>query len=1740
MVFGESRSKDRARKRAAGKLFSVLLTVAMVLQGSPFAYAEEILAAMEQEDAVTPAVVEEPAAEGPVAEDATEESVAEDATEEAAPAEAEAVAIEGQGEADAESEPAEAVAAKTEYVYEDDTLKVTAKLDDAAAIPDDAQLMVTAITAESDKYNYDAYMTALNEGGQPKANGQNTMLYDVAFLVYAEDGTATEVQPTVGSVHVTFDFKKAQLESIGVEDSEQVSVTHLPLVDSAKADTTAQATNITPNDVIVEDVETAQVDVNADKVELEAKQFSVYAFSVPVERDDQDTYTYSDDDVEIIAVLSEPDALPNDAVLMMTKVTSDSQEFDYDAYMAALNKDAEKYGKSFTEKNTLLYDITFYTKDENGNLNEIQPAEGFVSIEVHFKKNQITKDLGIEDAQDINVIHLSVSDDASVNNMVAGTELTPEMITAETVEAKSTVEEETVSFEATSFSIWAFNNDGNITVPEVSTDTFAASPFNVLTGEFGQLANFGLVGFDSVAITTHTNSNIATEHLNLGGQAMGTNKLSSPGELSYIGTSITGGGTFNLTDGNNGGGTYNDSVIVLGSGINGTKIEGAPGDRAWKFIVDNNLYNVNGPQLSTDGGETVNALQVEKQGIKFLDLAALKGQAESLSDKFGGFGDTRVEKDFHDQNYAQIKIEDDVTVASVTLDARTELFGNGLYVDDHLVSDDKRHVLIINVDANGLDAIGFPGVIIDNDGDKQPDNGTFGEVSTWTKSNVIVNVIDSSKPDGRFTGNFNVNRLTYATIVAPDANVIANVNVNGEIIANKITIKQEFHRDSFTFDNYITVKGGMRAKKTLDDSSEDLPTYEFKLSAIDNAPLPLGAKDGALVVNNEADGMIYFGFITFEEPGEYKYTIEEVIPENPEEGIDYDRTKYTVGVVADWQEDEHGNPALVIVRYNIYDEDGNVVDRLDYEEGKTGVVTFNNTTNTQETTDVTVEKTWANADGSATWPKGVEVTFQLTADGKDVAGKTLTLSAAKTSGKFTGLPKYKVVDGKEVEIVYGATESDVAGYTSVVSAIEGGVISAANTQETTDVTVEKTWANADGSATWPKGVEVTFQLTADGKDVAGKTLTLSAAKTSGKFTGLPKYKVVDGKEVEIVYGATESDVAGYTSVVSAIEGGVISAANTQETTDVTVEKTWANADGSATWPKNASVAVALMADGEQVDQAVLTSESSSHTFTNLPEYKVVDGQMVKIEYKVEEKDVTGVPSNYNTTVAKKNAGFTITNSEITTAIEVKKTWANADGTDAWPENVTVTMQLKADGQLVEGKTATLDADHTSYIFGSLPRYNASTGKLISYTVEEIDVAGYTSSYGALTDGAITVTNKQDTTTYTVNKTWSNADGTSTWPENVTVSIQLTADGEAVSGKTATLSADQPSYTFENLPKYKAGSKNLIQYSAEELDVAGYTSAIAAADAGAITFNNTQDKGAFQLKKVVEGTNDSTKDFTFTITLDGSDAVVFGTAYPFQKLDKDGNEADSGNVTVTSPISITLKAGEVYKIDNLPVGTTWSVEETAIPTGYEKKSIEPSSGTIGKDAEAKVVATNTYSAAGSFQIAGLTKVLKNGELKAKQFSFQLKDADGKVLQTAYNDDSGNITFSAISYTLADLKGAASKKFSYTVNEVVPAGATKNADGTYTAGGITYSGDVVSFEVTVSDNGDGTLKIEGAEGGKVDLKHAFVNSQQEKKQAEKKKLAKTSDLANPGLMAGIAGAGLAIVVIGLINRRRRRDQ
>ena len=88
-----------------------------------------------------------------------------------------------------------------------------------------------------------------------------------------------------------------------------------------------------------------------------------------------------------------------------------------------------------------------------------------------------------------------------------------------------------------------------------------------------------------------------------------------------------------------------------------------------------------------------------------------------------------------------------------------------------------------------------------------------------------------------------------------------------------------------------------------------------------------------------------------------------------------------------------------------------------------------------------------------------------------------------------------------------------------------------------------------------------------------------------------------------------------------------------------------------------------------------------------------------------------------------------------------------------------------------------------------------------------------------------------------------------------------------------------------------------------------------------------------------------------------------------------------------------------------------------------------------------------------------KDLQGAVLKEGQFSFVLKDADGKVLQTVTNDAEGNISFN-VEYNKAG-------EYTYTISEVVPEDAENNVKDH-----ITY--DTTEHEVTVTViNGEGKL-------------------------------------------------------------------
>ena len=200
---------------------------------------------------------------------------------------------EASSQESAETAKVPEVREQKEYTYEDDEIYVVAVLDDAAAVPDDAKLQVTAINESSSDYNYDAYMEALNENAEEKEyNSDNTLLYDVAFLYEEKDaegngtGKIIEYQPDFGAVKISISFKQDQLsDQIVTErnENEEVEILHLPLSDSVRdsVDTTADATDISKDDIRVESVQSEQIDVSGENVEFKVSGLSVLSVARP-------------------------------------------------------------------------------------------------------------------------------------------------------------------------------------------------------------------------------------------------------------------------------------------------------------------------------------------------------------------------------------------------------------------------------------------------------------------------------------------------------------------------------------------------------------------------------------------------------------------------------------------------------------------------------------------------------------------------------------------------------------------------------------------------------------------------------------------------------------------------------------------------------------------------------------------------------------------------------------------------------------------------------------------------------------------------------------------------------------------------------------------------------------------------------------------------------------------------------------------------------------------------------------------------------------------------------------------------------------------------------------------------------------------------------------------------------------------------------------------------------------------
>ena len=358
-------------------------------------------------------------------------------------------------------------------------------------------------------------------------------------------------------------------------------------------------------------------------------------------------------------------------------------------------------------------------------------------------------------------------------------------------------------------------------------------------------------------------------------------------------------------------------------------------------------------------------------------------------------------------------------------------------------------------------------------------------------------------------------------------------------------------------------------------------------------------------------------------------------------------------------------------------------------------------TNTEKTA-VDVTKTWVGTPAAS-------VTIKLFADGTEK--ETVTLTAADNwTHTFANLDKY-AADGHE--IVYTVDETPVTNYTKAISGDAANGFTITNTiTGKVNIPVTKVWVGPEASS-----AKVT--LYADG--VEKDSVTLNAANNwVHVFANLDKYN----NGTEIVYTITEEPISNYDSAITGdvATGFTVTNTNTEKVA-VDVTKNWVG-------PATDSVTIKLLADGVEVESAVLTATDNwMHTFSNLPKY-AADGH--EIVYTVDEYDV---PSYVKAIEGTSTTGFTVTNT-ITGKVDipVTKVWVG-------PATDSVTVNLYADGVKVDTVQLTA-ANQWKHTFANLDKYE--NGREIVYTVDEVLIPGYKTKITGDAQRGFTITNSKET------------------------------------------------------------------------------------------------------------------------------------------------------------------------------------------------------------------------------------------------------------------------------------------------------------------------------------------------------------------------------------------------------------
>lgn len=1129
------------------------------------------------------------------------------------------------------------------------------------------------------------------------------------------------------------------------------------------------------------------------------------------------------------------------------------------------------------------------------------------------------------------------------------------------------------------------------------------------------------------------------------------------------------------------------------------------------------------------------------------------------------------------------------------------------------------------------------------------DKFDFGEIE-YTKPGTYTYLIAEATPsqnDASWLPGFGYSSASYrVTVTVKDRG-------DGTLSQPAVKMEQTYTDDGVSHEdspievadkiakitNTYRPKGtSVTLKATKRFTGGELAGNDFTFQLLDNDGKELQA------VQNDKDGKVAFTAIDYATPGDHDYAIKEVA--GNDSTVVYDAKDVKVHV-------------------KVTDEKGELKAVATYD-GEKAVPTF---TNSKPTTDVTVEATKiltgkdltadaftfglydqaGNEVAKGTNDRGGKV--ELAVKNLNLGEYDYTLKEEKAGQTVDGV----AYDAKEVKVHVKVEQNQGDNNKTKVTVTYDGAATAPTFNNTYDakgsviLTATKTIKVADGfdHTTKPADGEFTFDL----KDAAGNVLDTAKNDANGKVSFTREFQLSDldgAASKDFTYTIVEQpgaepgmDYDGHplTYTVTVTDGGngalnakaIVTSASGSDTFTNTyqpaatglalgAQKSYVKKDDNTPIvPKcgeftfdvyEGNLTAEQLAGAKPVRTATNGADGSvnfdafSYAKPGTHEYTIVErkGDLAYVTYDaaVHHAVVTVADNAGALQASVAYDGTNVTKPSFTNTYEAQ---ATDSGAIALTKSVDVhdgSYQLKAgdfafelvgsDGSVIQ--TQKNDA-HGKVAFDKLTFDHAGT---FTYTVREVQPTGdapgvpgvtytgktYTLTYvvkdnndGKLavesstakpskgTENGVTPNTMTFANSYQPGATSYQISGIKVLENTDSATMRTPADGEftfalidAATGQEIDRTTNAGiAFTFKAISYTATGSHT---YQVKE--VAGQDGTITYSDAVLDVTVSVTDDGSGQLTATA---NKTAADLTFTNTYTptATTATITGTKaltgrdlaegeFSFDLKDAAGNVVQTVQNGVDgtfgfAPLQLDKVGTYVYTVseragataNGVTYDTTVFTATVTVTENAETHALEAqvaySKG--GKAADA-VAFSNSYAPAATEVKLGASKVLSGEDLKEGQFSFQLKDADGKVLQTAKNAADGTVGFEAISY---DKPGT----YAYSISEVDD--GQKN---------VTYDAAEHRVTVTVTDDGAGHLVATVTYDGAVApvFKNTYTPpttpptepptnppSKSPVPKEEKPGLPYTGDTSlSPMALGGIAGGAVVLIAAGVILRRRNR--